>query len=199
MSNQIEHGFGGLFDRDTRGRSGPWQREFPESDLNRSAARMFAYVDQVFEMVWEPGYVFLNTIELDVEAGRFPDVVAAYFADSGWDYASRFFVAPIFNGAPEDFLTVGQLTFEAGLGQTARVLALNGGFRWGANLAVGGVQIPEPAVAAAIRLCPFDPKDAIALQAVARFAWAGGKDLDTTAFWLPSGEDEIHRKLSVLS
>ena len=42
---------------------------------------MFVCMDRLVEIVRQPGYVFLNTIELDVDCGRFPEVVAAFFCD----------------------------------------------------------------------------------------------------------------------
>jgi hypothetical protein len=199
MDGNSSQFFSGIFDRDAPGQAGVFTWQFREPDLNESADRMFAHLDRLIEETRRRGYVLLNTIELDVEAGRFPDVVAAYFSLPGWDYRKRFFVASMFKGVPEELYTVGRLTFEVEVGQTAQVLAQNGGFRWGTNLSVGGVQVPESAVASALRLCPFDPKDAAMLQDVARFAWAAGRDLDEMAVWLPVPEDHLRERLSALA
>jgi hypothetical protein len=199
MVEESDHAFGGMFDRKRPAGAGSFKREFRGSDSNQAAKQMFAYVDRLFEIVRRPGYVFLNTIELDVECGRFPEVVAAYCADPNWDYAKRFFVASIHKGEPTEMYTVGRLTFEADLGQTERVLAQNDGFRWGASLLVGGVQVPEREVATALGRCPFDPGDAEGLQAVARCAWVAGRNLDKLAAWPQPGDHDLNQRLSMLA
>jgi hypothetical protein len=160
---------------------------------------MFEFVDELLEVVREPDYVVLNTIELDVEAGRFPDVVAAYFAQPDWGYSNRFFIAEMSNMGPRETYAVGRLTFEAGPGQTAQVLGQDGGFRWGPNLSVGGVQVATHDVATAIRRCPFDPEDAATLQGITRFAWVAGRDLDELAAWVQPDNYQLQAKLSVLT
>jgi hypothetical protein len=77
-----------------------------------------------------------------------------------------------------------RLTYEATPGLTERILGQEDGFRWGASLLVGGVQVPETEVSAAIRLCPFDSDDAASSLSVVRFAWAAGTDLDEVAAWI---------------
>jgi hypothetical protein len=81
MVEMSEQAFGGMFDRKRPAGALSFKREFRGSDSNESAKQMFAYVDRLFEAVRQPGYVFLSTIELEVECGRFPEVVAAYFAE----------------------------------------------------------------------------------------------------------------------
>jgi hypothetical protein len=51
-------------------------------------------LDRVFEILDAPGFAFLSTIELDAEAGRFPDVLAQYFRDDAWADTQSFFVRP---------------------------------------------------------------------------------------------------------
>ena len=199
MAEQSEHALGDMFDRRDPAAIGSFMREFRGSDSNESARQMFAYMDRLVEIVRQPGYVFLNTIELDVDCGRFPEVVAAYFCDRDWDYVKRFFVASIDNGERTEMYAVGRLTFEAALGQTARVLAQNGGFRWGANLLVGGVQVPEGDVGGAIRLCPFDPGDAAALQRVAKCAWVAGRNLNKLAAWSQPSDHDCQQRLLTLA
>ena len=196
---QPEHIFGDMFDRRDPAGVGSFKREFHGSDSNVSARQLFAYVDGLVESLRQPGYVFLNTIELDVDCGRFPEVVAAYFADRDWDYAKRFFVASIYKGEQTEMYAVGRLTFEVVLGQTARVLAQNGGLRWGASLLVGGVQVPEHDVGAAIRRCPFDPGDTAELQRIAKCAWVAGRNLNKLAVWSQPSDHDVHKRLSTLA
>ena len=199
MVEQSEDTFGDMFDRRDPARVGTFKQEFRGSDSNESAKQMFAYMDRLVGLLRQPGFVFLNTIELDVDCGRFPEVAAAYFADRDWDYAKRFFVASIYKGERREMYAVGRLTFEVALGQTARVLAQNGGFRWGASLLVGGVQVAESDVGAAIQQCPFDPGDAAALQRVAKCAWVAGRNLNKLAAWSQPSDHNFHQRLLTLA
>ena len=178
---------------------GSFKREFRGSDSNESARQMFACMDRLFEIVHQSGYVFLNTIELDVDCGRYPEMVAAYFCDRDWDYVKRFFIASIDKVERTEMYVVGRLTFEAAPGQTARVLAHNGGLRWGSSLLVGGVQVAEGDVGSAIRLCPFDPGDANELQRFVKCAWVAGRNLNQLAAWTQPSDHECLKRLSTLA
>jgi hypothetical protein len=67
--------FDGLFRTDTRhgarvfNSGNRW--DFDEADLNESAKALFRHLDRLFEILRVPSFVFLSTIELDAEAGRF--------------------------------------------------------------------------------------------------------------------------------
>ena len=78
---------------------------------------------------------------------------------------------------------VGRLVIEATPGQIGRILGWNDGIRWGVNLRIGGVQVPEIDVRTAIRLSPFEPEDAPALQSMARSAWAGAPGIRAYNSW----------------
>ena len=146
--------FAGLFRTDTphgaRVFDEGFRWDFDGADLNESARALFQHLDRVFEVLYAPAFAFLSTIELDAEAGRFPDVLAQYFRDDAWSDTHSFFVAPIKRVGPETSYSVGRSTFEALPGQTQRVLAQNGGFRWGARLRVWGMQVPKVEISRAI-------------------------------------------------
>ena len=199
MVEQSEHPLSDMFDRRDPAAVGSFKREFRGSDSNESARQMFACMDRLFEIVRQSGYVFLNTIELDVDCGRYPEMVAAYFCDRDWDYVKRFFIASIDKGERTEMFAVGRLTFEAAPGQTARVLAHNGGLRWGSSLLVGGVQVAEADVGSAIRLCPFDPGDANELQRLVKCAWVAGRNLNQLAAWTQPSDHECQKRLSTLA
>jgi hypothetical protein len=138
--DRILNPFDGLFRTDTRHGArvfeGGFRWDFDEVDLNESAKALFRQLDRVFEILRTPAFVFLTTIELDAEAGRFPDVLVQYFRDPDWADTQSFFLAPIKRTGSESTYAIGRLTFEAMPGHTVRVLAQNGGLRWGAGLRV---------------------------------------------------------------
>jgi len=77
----------------------------------------------------------------------------------------------------------GRLVIEATPGQSGRIVSCPGGIRWGADLRLGGVQVPEADVGTAVRLSPCEPEGALALQSMARLAWAGHRDLFELFVW----------------
>jgi hypothetical protein len=185
--------FGSVLNRQAPAAVGLRRWEFLERDLNESARRTFAHLDLVRRHCARPGAVFLDTVELDAEFGRFPDVVAAFFAHPNWSHATRFFIEPMENAGPGDLGVVGRITFEAaGIPLTA-VLAFNGGFRWGANLLVGGIHVEEANVAEALRRCPFEPSNWEWLAASSRLAWCAGRDLDVLALWGDSADPLLNQ------
>jgi hypothetical protein len=169
---------------------------FDGKDLNESARRMFVKTDQLMRELDVPDHVFLSTIELDVDAGRFPEVLVAYFGHASWDWNKRFFIAPI-EKLTRDGYAVGRLTFEAEVGQLADVLALNSGFRW--DLRVGGVQVADSAVSQALRSNLFEAGVWSELGAMVRLGWAAGNDLDKLAVWASADDHRIQATLSTLT
>jgi hypothetical protein len=196
--------FGGLFRSDTvhapRTFDSGFRWEFyDETDLNESARALFHHLDSVFRTLSAPGYMFLSSIELDAEAGRFPDVLAQYFRDDEWDYSQSYFVAPIKRVGSTDEYSTGRLTFEALPGQTVRALAQNGGFRWGAGLRVWGCQALVPHVAEAIEMYPFDAEQARRVEPHIRAAWLADVDLNCLALWVCDAVDEdLRRRLAAM-
>ena len=166
---------------------------FKNKDSNESARRMFAQTDRLMRELNIPDHVFLSTIELDVDPGRFPEVLAAYFQHATWGYDKRFFIGQIEKVNPGDSYAVGRLTFEAEVGQLVEVL----GFRWGANLRVGGVQVPNSAVPQALRSNLFEAQVWSELEGIVRLAWVASKDLDKLAVW--ASADDIQATLSTLT
>jgi hypothetical protein len=176
-----DSGFEQLFDagkslRDYHGLT--WK--FPRRDLNESARDLLLHLDRVFEILASDSCVFLSTIELDVEAGRFPEVLQQYL----WDdvaYSDAMYVAPI-NGVG----TPGRLTFETRRGQIAGALRHDGGWRWGAYLRVSGLQVRREAVAEVIEISPFEADSAqlTALHGASRAAWVASPNLDLLAVWV---------------
>jgi hypothetical protein len=146
-------------------------------------------VDVVSERFALPGYVFLDTLELDVDQGRFPEAFASFIADEAWDYSSRFFVADIRKPERAEVYCIGQLTFEHGAGQLGRILQVGDGIRWGAALRVGGVQVRDSDAADSIQGSPFDADHAIRLERLARLGWAANSRLDQLAIAI-AGEDD---------
>jgi hypothetical protein len=188
--------FGGLFQGNlplALHSEGGLQWDFPASDLNTSAKALFRHLDRVFEILKTPEFAYLSTIELDVEVGRFPDVLAQYFSDEAWVDTHSFFVAPI-KSTPASGYAIGRLTFEAVPGQTVRVLGQNGGFRWGSQLRVWGLQIPEDHIADALEVSTDDPEQLRAVQRVARAAWLAADDLDVLCLWISPSVGEGARK-----
>jgi hypothetical protein len=184
---------GGLFQANgatlAPGFDGGLRWDFPASDLNKSARSLFRHLDRVFDILQARECVFLSTIELDVEAGRFPDVVAQYFRDEPWADTQSFFVAPIKSTNRSNSFPIGRLTYEAIPGQTVRVLGQNGGFRWGSALRVWGLQVPRAQIADVIELSTDDAAQLNAVHRVARAAWLASPDLDALGLWISL---EIH-------
>lgn len=179
--------FNGLFQVQTLGarRSDGWSRwDFPADDLNRSASQLFHHLDRVFAILNAHEFAFLSTIELDAEAGRFPDVLAQYFRDEAWADSQSFYVAPIESVPTASGYPVGRLTFEAVPGQTLRVLGQNGGFRWGAALRVWGLQVHRAHIADAIRMSTDDAGELSVVQKSARAAWLAADDLNALGLWI---------------
>lgn len=193
MTSTSDRFFGGLFDEASHRRESElvgWR--FASPDSNTSAERLFERVDALLRAAQTKQHVFLHTIEADAEPGRFPDILVAYFNDETWDYTSRYNIAGMCKPERSEGYLVGRLILEARPGQLRRLLAQNGGIRWAANLALGGVQVSEECVAEALRLNPFDPDDAPRLQALSRLAWVASGNLDGLAVWC---DDEALRRV----
>lgn len=67
-----------IFDSTHPGRGGHRSWRFEGADSNQSALCLLERLDLVLERAKDPGWVFLGTIELDAEAGRFPEVLASF-------------------------------------------------------------------------------------------------------------------------
>ena len=173
--------------------AGGFRWDFDAVDLNESAKALFRHLDRVFEVLRTPAFVFLSTIELDAEAGRFPDVLVQYFRDPDWADTQSFFIAPIKRTGGDSAYAVGRLTFEATAGQTARVLAQNGGLRWGAGLRVWGLQVAKIHIPKIIDMSPEDEDQLTAAHRFARAAWLAEVDLNTLALWISPSVDEEQR------
>jgi hypothetical protein len=181
-------------DLDDSGRA--FERAFIDTDLNKSAHRLFAYIDRVLATVTDPRYVLLTTVELDMEKTRFPDLLASFFSDPDWDYSRRYFLGSVCKADAEDSYRHGHLTIESVIGQAARLLAFNGGIRWGASLKIGGVQVPVNEVDVAIQLSPFTSQGAETLKGLSRTAWAAWHDLDGVSVWGCFSDEALWQTLS---
>jgi hypothetical protein len=159
--------------------------DFPSSDLNESARSLFRRLDSIFETLHHPNHAFLTSIELDAEAGRFPDLLAQYFHELTDAESRTFFVAPIRHLAGEGY-PVGRLTFAAEPDDLARVLRQDGGIRWGAALRVWGLQVPHEYVEEVVGLSPFDVVHRPMLARRSRAAWIAADDLHALALWVSS-------------
>jgi hypothetical protein len=156
--------------------------EFARSDLNKSARDLLAHLDRMFGILEVETHMFLTTIELDVEPGRFPEVLLQYFWDEATGDDDAVFVAPI-----RGVHSIGRITFETRIGQLGRVLRYDGGWRWGAYLRVWGFQVRKELLNTVIELSPFDSGARTNLDALrdsSRAAWVTSRDLDALALWL---------------
>jgi len=136
----------------------------------------------VFTLLESDQHTFLTTIELDVERGRFPEVLLQYLWDEATTEEDALFVAPI-RGAR----SCGRLTFESRIGQVARVLRYDEGWRWGSCLRVWGFQVRNELVEAVIELSPFEGIGGPALPTLrdaSRMAWVTSFDLDALVMWV---------------
>jgi len=195
--------FGGLFRPDighvARTYDQGMQWDFREKDLNESARALFRRLDEIFHILRAPDYVFLSSIELDAEIGRFPEVLAQYFGDDAWADTQSYFVAAIKRTGRGSQYATGRLTFEAAPGQTVRVLAQNGGFRWGSALRVWGLQAEETGITEAIEMSPDDVGQVRRIEPISRAAWLADADLNSLALWLsPSVGEQTRAKLAAL-
>lgn len=166
---------------------------FGRHDLNDSARALFAHLDQVFAVLESDRHTFLTTIELDVERGRFPEVLLQYFGDEATADEDAVFVAPI-----HGVRSCGRLTFESRIGQVARVLRYDEGWRWGSCLRVWGFQVRNELVNTVIELSPFDHSGAPALDALrdaSRMAWVTSPDLDALAVWVEESTLDLEEAL----
>jgi hypothetical protein len=185
--NETQTPFYKLFDVRTESTVMHW--EFLSDDLNESARELFRHIDDLFKLLNQNGFVFLSTIELDADAGRFPDVLVQYFRDEVWADTQSYFIAPIRRIGPGSLYPIGRLTFEASPGQIQRVLAQNRGFRWGAGLRVWGLQVPADRIADTIDVAAEDAVQANLVQKGVRAAWLASSDLDGLSLWLSPSVD----------
>jgi hypothetical protein len=144
---------------------------------------MLTHVDRILERFSEVDDVWLGTIELDVDPGRFPEVFAAFVSDPERDDSERFYVPEILDGS------FGTLVCELRVGRLKRLLGVHGGYRWGSALRVGAVQVPAASVEVALKGSLFDPRHATVVEKLARCAWAASADLNAIAMWaaVPEG------------
>ena len=70
MSEPDSQTLSGLFDLAAPGVGRDLKRTFFEADLNDSARGLVAYLDKLFSIAAEPGWVFLTTVENDAIAGE---------------------------------------------------------------------------------------------------------------------------------
>lgn len=131
-----------------------------------------------------PGYEFLLTFELDMDPGRFPDLLKAYF-DNDWDYDHRYCSHEVNQTDPS--LRAGKLTADWQPGLIRRLLIFEDGIRFGASFGLGVVQVPTSELSRALRLSPFNPRSARRLAKCARLAWSVDLHIRQVAFWDAAG------------
>ena len=86
-----------------------------------------------------------------------------YLRDDNWNHTQSFFVAPLRRIGKGSLSAVGRITFEASQSQTERALAQNGGFRWGSNLRVWGIQADAEHIAKVIEISPEHTAESAAI------------------------------------
>jgi hypothetical protein len=91
--------FGGIFDGSAPRRGGQASWQWRDFDLNLAATKMLTHVDRMLERFLDVDAVWLGTIELDLEPGRFPEVFAAFVSDPERDDNERFCVPEILDGS----------------------------------------------------------------------------------------------------
>src|SRR4051794_1657392 len=167
--------------------------DFSSPDLNESARALFRHVDSVIQALGLSDYTFLASIELDVEAGRFPDLLVQYFRDVIGADDRPFFIAPV-RHIPGEGSRVGRLTFAAQSGDLACILRHDAGIRWGSALRVWGLQVDQEHVRDLVALTPFDARERAILARRSRAAWIASDDLDALALWLSSAVSSVERR-----
>jgi hypothetical protein len=185
---------------DAAGAAGPLTRSFNAGRGDeQSAKRLFRFIDDVIRHSALDGYVHLTTIELDLDAGHFPEVLQTYFASAEWDYRERYSLGEVCKADAADTFRHGRLTFEAHPDLTWRLLTNEAGcLRWGAALQVGGVHVAEADVATALRQSPFSPDEARRLEPLTRVAWAANRKLTAASIWVRDDETSLLDELSAL-
>lgn len=159
---------------------------------NENAQHLLARLDRFIEQCGEDGWRSLVTIELDAEAGRFPELLCAFFSASAWNYATRFAVAPLLKAGNEEQGVVGALTWEAKEVPVGELLRLDGdGVRWAANLRIAGANVRAEAIDELLRGSLFDVRHIKKTAATARCCWTIGTALDSVHLWI--ADDEIGR------
>jgi hypothetical protein len=196
MSEADSLPFSGLFKLVAPGVGRDLKRSFFAADLNDSAEDLVAYLDKLFSVAAEPGWVFLTTIENDAIAGRFPEVLQNFFSWERWSDSTRYYVAPIGQLTAEPEAVVARMTFESRPGHLMHILAYHDGFCWGPNLSLGGVQVRESDVMRAVALNPFTVADARELESLARLAWAASRDLDEFGLNISVGHEDLLAKVN---
>ena len=191
MSETDSLPFSGLFDLASPGVGRDLKRSFVEANLNDSVRGLVAYVDELFSVAADPGWVFLTTIENDSVAGRFPEVLRNFFSWEFWSDSTRYFVAPMGQLTVEPEAVVGRITFESRPGHLMHNLSYEKGFCWGTNLSVGGIQVRESDVMEAVGLNPFTVADARRLESLTRLAWAASRDLDQFGLNISTGHERL--------
>ena len=158
-----------------------------------TALAALGYADRLVAAGTAEGHTCLNTIELDAEPDRFPDVLVAYFGDSVWDYTERFCIGEVCQERAVDTYRTGRLTFVAHPGLTSRLLSKGQGIRWGAALSVGGVRVRESSVAQVLHCSPFSGSDSDmeVLRTSAEFVWVANRSLYAVSVWVRPGADAL--------
>jgi hypothetical protein len=175
--------FGGIFGNRPSANLRPKATDPRHETVNGLATRTLSEIDRLVEAAHETSAVSLITVELEVDPGGFGELLMNYLDAPLWDYRDRFFIAPIAKTDTDVAYRIGRLTFEAHVGQLATTIRKNTAFRWGAALRVGGIQVPEGAVADAIIRSPFEPVDAGYLEKLSVVGWATSADLDQLWVW----------------
>jgi hypothetical protein len=196
--DKVELPFGGIFDVARPGRGGHAWWRCDDPDLNRAAGMLLSRVDRILEQFADADQVWLATIELDLQKGRFPDLFASFFSDPTRNDETRFCVPQILKDSIESSADVGTLVCELCPGRLRGLLACEGGFRWGSALRVGGVQVPADSVKLVLKGSLFDPGHVLQAEKVATSAWAASADLNALAMWA-ADPDEVWRERVKLS
>jgi hypothetical protein len=190
--------FGGIFNCQTPGRGGHARWQWEDGDLNQAATKLVHRVDGVLTKFADAGHVWLATIELDLVEGRYPEMFASFFSDPTWDYTMRFYVPEVLKDSTESSAEVGILVCELCGGRLMRLLAFEGGFRWGSALRVGGVQVPQEAVPRVLKGSIFDDEHATKVESLVKYAWAASADLNALAMWTATQNDDWRHRVTSL-
>lgn len=152
-------------------------------DSNERATRLLEIVSVIQKLYSAPGSVFLSTIEIEMEAGKYPTILAAYFEDPEWSFANRFCCERACKTGRDEAVTVGHFTFEDSGGVMGRLLRSTLGLRWGAALRIGGYRVSDSAVDQLINLSVFGLVEARAILMQASLVWYASSNVDRLYVW----------------
>ena len=178
---------------DKAGRVFMW--ESVGKDNSERAIRLLEIVSAIQKLYSAPESVFLSTIEIEMEAGKYPTILAAYFEDPEWSFANRFCCERACKTGRDETVTVGHFTFEDSGGVMGRLLRGTLGLRWGSALRIGGYRVSDSVVDQLINLSIFGLDDVRAIMMQASLVWYASSNVDRLYVWSKTDDSETLERL----